>query len=155
MNSEKRSNNLLYKLGGYYLIPHELLHVVAYKIISKRYDYQWGAWQVKSLEPKNRQEKLFVLAFPFATCILFGFFFGFWWIISPLFIDIPPERYFIDGPTWHIIFAILSAVCFFYIHTCGKDLIQIYGWLFVYDAEYDRPEPRDDSKQSNAPRQEP
>src|SRR5688500_19355505 len=61
-------HKFLSRLGGYYLIPHELLHVLAYRLIGKRCHYEWGAYYVQSLQPKNRKESLFVLLFPFVIC---------------------------------------------------------------------------------------
>lgn len=132
---------ILYKLGGYYLVPHELLHVLAYRLINKPCQYKWGDYEVKSLAPKNKREKLFVLLFPFVTCwILGGIFIGLW-LLSAFFITIPPKRYFIDGPTWHFGFMIMAMVCIIYSGTAHQDLIDAYGWLFKYKASYDSPKP--------------
>ncbi|MDM8518454.1 DUF3267 domain-containing protein [Anaerolineales bacterium HSG6] len=155
MNSVKNHSSIFHKFGGYYLIPHELLHVLAYRIIGKRCAYQWGAWKVTSLQPKTRREKLFVLLFPFAVCWGLGTVFAILWILSPFFIDIPFDRYFIDGPTWHFGFFILSAIFFLYGHTSGKDLLDAYGWLFIYEAEYDAPKPRHQADNKDRSGQEP
>lgn len=128
------------KLLGYYAVPHELLHVLAYRIIGKPCRYQWGDYRAQSLAPKNRREKLFVLLFPFLVCWGMGLLFGSLWLLSALFVKIPPDRYFIDGPTWHLIFLILGALFVLYSGTAHKDLIDAYAWLFVYkDVKYDRP----------------
>ncbi len=141
MNKQHTSKTFLHKLGGYYLIPHELLHVLAYRIIGKPCSYQWGDYAVQSLAPKNRREKLFVLLLPFGVCWALGLFFGLLWLLSAFFIEIPPERYFIDGPTWHFIFPIIATLCIIYSGTAHQDLIDAYGWLFVYKADYDSPQP--------------
>ena len=141
MNEQQSVKSFSYKLGGYYLIPHELLHVLAYRIIGKRCQYQLGDYRVRSLQPKSRREKLFILLFPFVVCWALGFFFGALWLFSAFFINIPPERYFVDGPTWHIIFLALGALFILYGGTSHKDLVQAFGWLFVYKAEDDSPEP--------------
>jgi hypothetical protein len=106
MQERSTFRNFLHKLGGYYLIPHELLHVLAYRIIGKPCRYEWGDYRVRSLKPKTRPEKLFVLLFPFVACWVLGLFFGALWVLSAFFINIPPERYFIDGPTWHLLFLV-------------------------------------------------
>jgi len=63
---------LLHKLGGYYLIPHELLHVLAYRLIDKPCQYRWGDHQVVSSAPKTRSERLFVLLLPITICWVLG-----------------------------------------------------------------------------------
>lgn len=141
MSKQHAPKNFLHKLAGYYLIPHELLHVLAYRLIGKPCRYQLGDHRVHSLQPKNRREKLFVLLFPFVVCWGLGLLFGVLWLLSAFVVDIPPERYFIDGPTWHIIFLMLGALCILYGGTAHKDLLDAYGWLFVYKAKNDRPEP--------------
>jgi hypothetical protein len=141
-------HKFLSRLGGYYLIPHELLHVLAYRLIGKRCHYEWGNYYVQSLQPKNRRESLFVLLFPFAICWGLGLFFGFLWLSSAFFIDIPPEQYFIEGPTWHLGFLIIGALFILYSGTARKDLLDAYGWLFIYQAEQDRPEPEKQADKS-------
>ncbi len=32
----------LHRLGGYFLIPHELLHIVGYRLVGKQCRYEWG-----------------------------------------------------------------------------------------------------------------
>jgi len=132
--------SFLYKLGGYYLIPHELLHVLAYRIVGEPCHYKWGSYHVQSSTPKRRREKLFILLFPFVICWVLGFFFGALWILSVFFIKVPPERYFIEGPSWHIIFLIMAWLSILYSGTAHQDLIDAYGWLFKYKAQDDSPE---------------
>lgn len=147
--------NFLHKLGGYYLIPHELLHVLAYRLIGKPCSYRWGDHCVRSLAPKTKREKLFVLLFPFGVCWVLGIFFGFLWIISAFFIDIPPERYLIDGPTWHFIFPIIATLFVIYSGAAHQDLIDAYGWLFKYKVEYDSPESHQQAEEEQAHRHQP
>lgn len=66
-------------IEGYLLIPHELLHVAAYRLIAKPCAYQWGQRSVRRLAPLTRRERLFVLLFPLAVtwgiaAMLFGLF---------------------------------------------------------------------------------
>jgi hypothetical protein len=141
-------HKFLSRLGGYYLIPHELLHVLAYRLIGKRCHYEWGNYYVQSLQPKNRGEKLFVLLFPFVICWGLGLLFGFFWLASAFFVDIAPERYFVDGPTWHLIFLVIGALFVLYSGTAHKDLLDAYGWLFIYQADQDSPEPEKQTDKS-------
>jgi hypothetical protein len=126
--------NLLYKLKGYYLIPHELLHVWGYRIIGKPCHYEWGDCRVVSLANRTRNERLFIGLLPLAVSWGFGFFFHFLWLISLIFlVPIPIERYLIDGPTWHIIFVLLGSVFVIYGGTAHADLINAYYLLFRKD----------------------
>ena len=133
-----------HKFAGYYLIPHELLHILAYLITGKPYRYDWGAHRIRSLSPKTRGQKLFVLLFPFGVCWGIGLFFGLLWLLSAFFIQLPPERYFIDGPTWHLVLLVLAWLSVFYSSTALQDLIDAYGWLFKYQAQNDSPQPQQD-----------
>jgi hypothetical protein len=132
MAEQHRARTYLYKIEGYYLIPHELLHVLAYRLIGKPCRYEWGDHHVRSLQPKNRREKLFVLLFPFVVCWGLGFFFGFLWLLSAFTIDIPPAQYFVEGPTWHILFLVMGALFILYSGTAHKDLLDAFAWLFIY-----------------------
>ena len=143
------SNNFWYKLGGYYLVPHELLHVLAYRLMGKPCHYEWGEYRVHSLSPRTRGEKLFILLFPVGVCWGFSFFFALLWLLSALFIRIPPERYLIDGPTWQLIFPILAALLVIYSGTSHWDLVAAYHILLrKEEAQNNSPEPHQQAKQN-------
>jgi hypothetical protein len=57
------------RLGGYYLIPHELLHVLAYRLIRKPYRYEWGWPYVIPIAAMTRRERLFTALFPFCNLL--------------------------------------------------------------------------------------
>jgi hypothetical protein len=133
MNDQRTFKIFFHKLGGYYLIPHELLHVLAYRLIGKPCEYKWGDYRVRSLARKTRPEKLFVLLFPFVACWGLGFFFGFLWVLSAFFIEMPPERYFIDGPTWHFVFPVLAFMFILYSGNGYGDVINAYRLLLTKD----------------------
>ncbi|MDM8520202.1 hypothetical protein QUF64_09150 [Anaerolineales bacterium HSG6] len=123
--------NHLNKLKGYYLIPHELLHVWGYRIIGKPCHYEWGACRVIPLAHRTRNERLFIGLLPLAVSWGIGFTFHFLWLLSVIFwIQIPIERYLIDGPTWHLIFVLLGSVFVIYGGTAHADLINAYYLLF-------------------------
>ena len=155
MSTQSPSQTFWHKIGGYILIPHELLHVLAYRLIGKLCSYEWGAYQVRSLQSKNRTEKLFVLLFPFVTCVGLGFLFGLLWLMTILSIDIAPNRYFVDGPTWHLIFLLVGTLCILYSGTAHQDLIEAYGWLFVYQTDDDDPKPQHHPDESQPERHSP
>lgn len=132
------------KLIGYYAIPHELLHVLAYRLIGKPCRYEWGSQYVRALAPEaeTRQEKLFILLFPLTVFWGLGLLCHLLWIMSAFFIRIRPEQYFTDGPTWHLIFLVLGAFFIFYGGTAHLDLILAYRILFGHEEiQEQRPEP--------------
>ena len=135
--------HFLYKLGGYYLIAHELLHVLAYRLIGKSYHYEWGDYSVQPLAERTRPERLLVLLFPFVTCWVLGFFFHFLWLLSAIFlITIPLDRYLVDGPTWHFALPIIASLFILYSGTAYEDLIIAYHLLFgKYKSNYHSYEP--------------
>lgn len=137
MNKQHTPKTLLHKLGGYYLIPHELLHVLAYRIIGKPCRYRWGDYEVQSLAPKNRREKLFVLLLPFGVCWILGLLFHFIWLVLAVSTRMPPETYFFEAPVWHFALPVMATLFLIYSGTAHQDLIDAYSWLFVYEAEYD------------------
>jgi hypothetical protein len=146
MSNESVPQTLLYRLGGYYLIPHELLHVVAYKIIGKPYRYKWGDYYVRPLTNETPREALFVLLLPAAVCWILGLFFFSLWLLSAFFINVPPERYFIDGPTWHFIFPNIGSLFILYSGNSYGDIINAYRLLVGKDKAQDNsPEPHGSS----------
>ena len=134
MNDNRAFKHFLYKLGGYYLIPHELLHVFAYRIIGKSCQYKWGDYHVQSSAERTRGEKLFVLLFPTVICLVFGGFFHFLWLMTAFFIKIPPEQYFIDGPTWHFVFPLMAFIFILYSGNGYGDVINAYRLLPISQA---------------------
>ncbi len=136
------NQTFLYKLGGYYLIPHELLHVLAYRLIGKRCHYQWGDWQVKSLQPKNRRENLFVLLFPFITCIgVGGGLVSLSFAVLILTNTLPLRQYTVGGLLLPLTIHIVGFLIMFYGHVAGSDLIKAYWWLFHDETKHDSPNP--------------
>src|SRR5262245_59900989 len=58
------------RLGGYLLIPHELLHLVGFRLVGKRCAYRWEQSYVTPLEPMARWQLLVGRLFPFAIFTL-------------------------------------------------------------------------------------
>ncbi len=124
----------LYKLGNYYLIPHELLHVVGYRIIGKPCHYRWGDRQVVPLVKRNRHERLFVGLLPFIVSWLFGGIFYLAWLVTMVYLAIalklPPEKFFLEAPKYHFIFMVIGSIFIIYGGTAHGDLITAYYLLF-------------------------
>jgi len=142
MNKPHTPKTFIHKLGGYYAIPHELLHVLAYRLIGKPCHYQWGDYSVRPLTKRTRRERIFIALLPFAFFFGLGLLSLILWVISAFFIQMPPERYFIDGPTWHITFLIIGAILIFYSGTAHGDLVNSYHLLFGKNqSQNDSPKP--------------
>jgi len=94
---------MLWKIDGYLVIPHELLHVLAYRLIGKKCHYRLGDHFVRSLEPHSWRSKLFVLLFPLlvtggTALVLMALWFALYvWIRFP----VNPIEYFQVAPFWH------------------------------------------------------
>jgi hypothetical protein len=116
--------DLLWKLDGYLLIPHELMHVIAYRMIGKRCAYQFGDHSVKALEDRTLNERLFCLLLPFivnglAVLMLAGVWMGIY-VIARYPID--PFAYFAAAPWWHRSLFFGWAILLAYTVTCVWDV---------------------------------
>lgn len=122
MNTQQSANQFWYKLKGYYLIPHELLHVLAYRLINKPCHYRWGEHRVYSKAKKTQREQLFVLLMPFVMCWLVGLFLHGIWLVLVLSTQMLPEVYFKAAPRWHFIFPSLASLFIIYSGTGYRDI---------------------------------
>jgi len=112
---------MLRQLEGLLLIPHELLHIVGYRLVGKRCIYRWGDPCVTLAGPATRNERLIGVLFPFAVCM------AAWFILLPA----PFFALFTGGITWAIILTAVSVTPFFYAFTSIGDLRQAY--LLIYE----------------------
>ena len=94
---------MLWKLDGYLAVPHELMHVVAYRMIGKRCAYHFGDHAVTALEDRTLGQRLFCLLFPLlinglAVLLLAGI-----WMTTYIIARYPlnPFEYFQVAPDWH------------------------------------------------------
>lgn len=94
---------MLWKIDGYLVIPHELLHVLAYRLIGKRCRYRVGEHFVEALDPRTWRERLFVLLFPLLITGGIALVFLLLWISIYLWARYPanPILYFQRAPFWH------------------------------------------------------
>lgn len=122
---------LMAQLEGYLLIPHELLHVLGYKLAGKRCLYQWGNRYVTTVDPMTRNEELVGLLFPFAVCM------ATWLILLP----VPFVALFLGGLAWAVGLSILFSVPFIYAFASIGDLRQAY--LLILNKPKGSPTPFD------------
>lgn len=116
-------NMMITRIEGYLLIPHELLHVLGYRLVGKRCTYRWGEHQVRPAGPMTRRERLVGLLFPFTACM------AAWLILLPLSV----AAFFYGSMTWAIICTVLSGIAFLYAFASMGDLRQAY--LLLYGRE--------------------
>ena len=131
---------VLQKLGGYYLMPHELLHVLAYRIIGKPSQYQWGNYYVMPLGKMTRPQRLFTSLFPFIICLGTGLFFILTWMTIAFFYHQQPNP--VNGSTWQPILLLFGIGLAFYSTTAEGDIMNSYHLLFTKEqSQNSRPKP--------------
>jgi hypothetical protein len=68
--------NRVWRPSEYLAIPHELLHVIGYRLAGQQCQYQWGNFYVTPLGPMPLRAQLVGVLFPFvvfsALCFVFG-----------------------------------------------------------------------------------
>lgn len=140
MNGKTTFWDALHKLGGYYLVPHELLHVLAYRLINKPCEYQWGHHYVRPLAKRTKWQRIFVLLFPFVSCWAIGFFFHFLWLLAALFfIRMPLDEHFqTDGLTWHYFLPLIGTLFILYSSAAHGDLVITYNVLRGKDKSHEK-----------------
>jgi hypothetical protein len=145
----QRTGDLASTIEGYLLIPHELLHVAAYRLIGKPCRYVWGRTWVRGLVPLSRRERLFVLLFPLVATLATSLglyavsFAALLYVIMPQ-LSAPVRSYWQDVPLWHFGLMMLALLCMAYGgSTATLDLVATRRLLF-------RARPRENADQPQA-----
>jgi hypothetical protein len=117
------------RLTGIYLIPHELLHVLAHRLIGSRCEYRLGDPYVRDLSPLSRPAKLFVLLFPLAiTWSLAAVLLTAMFVI--LFYVFLPSGMAFQSYWFSLLIGIgLASLCLLYGGTATRDLIALTGYF--------------------------
>ena len=123
MSEESKLANRLARLEGYLLIPHELLHVSAYRLMGKPCDYEWGAMKVTPLVSLSRRERLFVTLLPLVTMWSVGLGLYLLWLVTFPYTTVPASAYLAQGPRWHIILSGVATIFILYGGTCTGDIL--------------------------------
>lgn len=122
---------MITRIEGYLLIPHELLHVVGYKLAGKQCRYRWGDHFVTPIGSMTRKEELVGLLFPFIACL------ALWLILLPL----PLAALFVGGAGWAIALSIIFSIPLAYAFTAIGDLRRAY--LIITDKPHNSKTPFD------------
>jgi Putative zincin peptidase len=115
---------MIQKFDGYLAVPHELLHVLAYRIVGKKYRYQLGSHFVQSLETRSLGEKLFILLFPLIIIAGLGLGLMMLWMILYILSGYPanPILYFRIAPLWHKLLWVCSVILLLYSGSTFNDV---------------------------------
>ncbi len=111
-------------MDGYLAIPHEVLHLLAYRLIGKRCRYRLGDHFVHPLETRSLREQLFVLLFPLLVIGGAGLALLFLWAITYVLNSYPlnPLTYFLVAPAWHKSVWIAAVILLLYTGSCVGDI---------------------------------
>jgi hypothetical protein len=112
------------RLGGYLLIPHELLHILGFRLVGKRCNYRWGNNYVTPLGSMSRWERLVGMLFPFVVfAILF--------IIGAVWVGLAYGQAVREGSFFRFIFGlILLQIIALYAGSTLLDLRNAYLLIF-------------------------
>lgn len=110
--------DLLWKLDGYLVIPHELMHVIAYRLIGKRCTYRLGDHTVQAVEERTFGQRLFCLLFPLLVNGLAVLILTAIWMATYIQARYPlnPLVYLQVAPDWHR--ALFFGMVFLVSYTC-------------------------------------
>ncbi|MCB0060977.1 MAG: hypothetical protein KDE19_02635, partial [Caldilineaceae bacterium] len=98
------------KLEGYLLVPHELLHVIAHRMIGRDCAYQLGDKWVVKREPCSWREDLFCLLFPLMVTLPIGLTPFVIWFVTYSYARYSAEKYLLVAPPWHPALFVLGFV---------------------------------------------
>lgn len=108
------------RLGGYLLIPHELLHLAGFRLVGKRCRYQWGKAYVTPLDPMSLGQRLIGMLLPF---VVFTGLFVICTVLAGLAYPQPQQG---GSLFWFIFWLILMQVMALYAGTTLLDLRRVY-----------------------------
>jgi hypothetical protein len=118
--AEMNLNSRFRRLGGYILIPHELLHVLGYRLVGQPCHYRWGESYITPPQSVSRNRKLVGMLLPFVSFLSLTIISG---ILSGFAIRglIQEGQFF-----WFIFWLGLTHLAGFYMATTLGDLRQAY-----------------------------
>lgn len=117
MTTQSTTWQRLFQLEGYLLIPHELLHVAAHRLIGRAYAYEWGDAGVDKREPCTWREDLFCLLFPLMVTLPIALAPLLVWIVTFLRAGYQPDAYLAIAPLWHPLLFLFSFGLLTYVVT--------------------------------------
>jgi hypothetical protein len=148
----QRLNGLLSTAEGYLLVPHELLHVAAYRLIGKPCAYRWGEPHVRGLAPLSFREDVFVLLFPLGVACVVGFGLHAASVALLLYASTAGAALFdpsgaLRVPLWYLGLTFLGTVCLGYGGASIGDVAAVYRLLSLQQARDQASNPQKDGPQ--------
>ncbi len=129
--------SFLRRLEGYILIPHELLHVWAYRLVGQPCQYHLGDTQVTPLKPLSRREYLFVLLWPFGLTLGIGLgLLLLWlglqvnWLVALRGMVSTDHEYWAAIPQWHWLISLAAFLLTSYAGVGWFDVVGASRLLF-------------------------
>ena len=116
------------RLDGFLGIPHELLHVLAHRLVKRPCYYRLGDTFVLSLELLPLRQRLFVLLFPLAVmvaafCVLYAVALVTAVVfVAPTLTPTTFRNYWLDFPAWHKILLLITVLPVVYAPTAFTDV---------------------------------
>jgi hypothetical protein len=112
------------RVEGYILIPHELLHLLGYRLVGRQCEYRWGARSVRPVGPLTRREQLIGLLFPFLVFALL-------FVIFALLSGLTYGQVMQAGSTfWFLFWTLLALIIGVYAGSAITDLRKAYLLIF-------------------------
>lgn len=132
---------MFWKIDGYLAVPHELLHLLAYRLIGKRCRYRLGDYYVHALEPRSFRERLFVLVFPLLIIGSTGLSLMVLWAMTYVVNSYPPHplAYFGAAPAWHKSLWAIAIILLLYTGSCIGD-VQLLLRLLLQQLRHQPPD---------------
>jgi len=139
------------RIEGFLSIPHELLHILGYRLVGKRCAYRWGDNHVTLLDPATPIERLIGGLFPFAVSLPISLFF----LGMSGGAQLRAEQANPQSPDlfWTLLFGAFYLVAFIYVGACTGDLWKAY--LLLKQHPHQTPEPEQHAPAKYAERDRP
>lgn len=127
-------------IEGFLLIPHELLHIAACRLLGKEYTYRLGDTTVRLGGSYAGAERIFVLLFPLAIHLFLTALLVVVWFSSYVAARYPvqPHLYLQSAPWWHSALLVAWTAMMTYTGVCVGDLRS--AWRLVKNTRQQQPQ---------------
>lgn len=112
------------KLEAYWLASYESLHIPAYWLIGKRYQYHGVSGPIVAREPLTRRQHLFCLLFPLIviSCMSMALLLVWFYTYVRFLSSIDPQAYYRTAPLWHIGLQVSAVLLLLFISPAYFDI---------------------------------
>jgi hypothetical protein len=128
-------------IEGTLAVPHELLHILGFRLVGKRCLYRWGDLRAVPVGPLSRRAALVGGLFPFAVFLSLQIvFLGLSGVAFALACQVPPPSRSVSDLFWTLLFVGLSMIAGLYVGGAAGDLQKVFRLL--RQKSVDDPEPQ-------------